>query len=307
MTCPTHSSRPVSSSGEKKLLVAVILNMGLTVAQLIGGIMSGSLSLIADALHNFSDAGALFIGLFAMRIAKRPPDKRRNFGYKRAETIAALINLTILGVVGIYLLFEAFERFMDPQPIVGWTMVWVAGIALIVDVLTAVLTYTESKNSWNMKAVFLHNLTDALASVGVMVTGTLIIFYGWYWTDAAMTVLIAGYVLYQAAINMPKVIHLLMEGAPDNVDLDEVRKAMNAVEGVEDAHYVHIWQIDEHRNALDAHVVLKHLDLMEEVKRRLKTMLRDEYGIHRSTLEFEWGDENQDEWHDPTVLVDKTA
>lgn len=302
----SHASLAGSSS-EKKLLAAVILNVGLTVAQLIGGVLSGSLSLIADALHNFSDAGALFIGLFAMHIAKRPPDKRRNFGYKRAETVAALINLTILGIVGIYLLFEAFERFMNPQPIVGWTMVWVAGIALVVDVLTAILTYTESKNSWNMKAVFLHNLTDALASVGVMVTGTLIILYGWVWTDAAMTVLIAGYVLYQAAINMPKVIHLLMEGAPENIDLDEVRNSMNELEGVEDVHYIHIWQIDEQHSALDAHVVLRHLDLMEDVKRRLKVMLRDKYDIRRSTLEFEWGDENQDEWHDSTVLVDKSG
>lgn len=298
----THSHahqdlQTASTNAEKKLFFAVVLNVGLTVAQLIGGILSGSLSLIADALHNFGDAGALLIGLVAMRIAKRPPDKRRNFGYKRAETIAALINLTILGIVGVYLLFEAVERFLTPQPIVGWAMVWVAGIALLVDILTAALTFAESKRSWNMKAVFLHNLTDALASVGVMVTGALIILYGWVWTDAAMTVMIAGYVLYQAAVSMPKVIHLLMEGAPEGVDIDEVTKAMNAVEGVKDAHYIHIWQIDEQRNALDAHVVLEHLDLMEDVKRRLKTMLRDQYGIRRSTLEFEWGDENQSEWH----------
>lgn len=302
-----HMGCHTAGVGEKRLLVAVILNVLLTVAQLIGGILSGSLSLIADALHNFSDAGALFIGLAAIRISRRPPDKRRNFGYKRAETIAALINLTILGVVGIYLLFEAFERFITPQPIVGWTMVWVAGIALVIDVLTALLTLSESRNSWNMRAVFLHNLTDALASVGVMITGTLIILFGWFWTDAAMTMLIAGYVLYQAGISMPKVIHLLMEGAPEHIDLDDVSQAMSAVEGVVDVHYIHMWQLDEHKNALDAHVVLKHLDMMEDVKRHLKVMLRDKFGIHRSTLEFEWGDENQDEWHDPAVFVDKSS
>lgn len=292
-----HSINDVSKNGERKLVLAIILNVGLTFAQLIGGILSGSLSLVADALHNFGDAGALFIGLFAIRISRRPPDKRRNFGYKRAETIAALINLTILGVVGVYLLFEALERFLNPQPIEGWTLVWVAAFALCVDVFTALLLMKDSKSSWNMRAVFLHNIADALASLGVMITGALIILYGWIWADSAMTVIIAGYVLYQAWINMPKVIHLLMEGAPEGVDCDEVRDVMNAVDGVADVHYLHIWQVDEKRNALDAHVVLQDLERMEVVKRELKTLLQDKYNIRRSTLEFEWGDQGQSEWH----------
>ncbi|MEM6780299.1 MAG: cation diffusion facilitator family transporter [Pseudomonadota bacterium] len=286
-----------STSGEKKLFIAVILNVGLTIAQLIGGIFSGSLSLIADALHNFGDAGALLVGLIAMRIAKRPPDKRRNFGYKRIETVAALINLTILGVVGIYLLFEAMERFLLPEPILGWTMIWVSIVALIVDTFTAFLIYSESKNSWNMRAVFLHNLTDALASVGVMITGILIIVFNWIWVDAAMTVIIAGYILYQAYLNMPKVINLLIEGVPEGIDRDEVIADMNAIEGASDAHYVHIWQLDEKRYALDAHIVLESLDQMEDVKRKMKIMLLEKYGIRRSTLEFEWGEEGQSEWH----------
>lgn len=215
-----HGDR--SEIGERRLWWAVGANILLTVAQVIGGIISGSLSLIADALHNFSDAASLLIALVAIRIGRRPPDQFKTFGYKRAETIAALINLTTLIIIGLYLCYEAIMRFITPEPIAGWTIVIVAGIALIVDIFTALLTYSQSKNSMNIRAAFLHNLTDAFASVGVIIAGSLILLYGWVWTDAAMTLLIAGYVLYQGITEIPKVIHLLMEGTPEGVSIDDV-------------------------------------------------------------------------------------
>ncbi len=282
-----HHHGDPSEIGERRLWWAVGANILLTFAQIIGGVISGSLSLIADALHNFSDAASLLIALVAIRIGRKPADQLKTFGYKRAETIAALINLTTLIIIGLYLCYEAIMRFVTPEPIAGWAIVIVAGIALIVDIFTALLTYSQSKNSMNIRAAFLHNLTDAFASVGVIIAGTLILLYGWIWTDAAMTLIIAGYVLYQGFTEIPKAIHLLMDGTPQNTNINDVISAIEEIEGVEDAHHIHIWQLDEQRNALEAHVVLKKGADMESVKAYIKKMLRDDFAIEHITLEFE--------------------
>jgi cobalt-zinc-cadmium efflux system protein len=275
--------------GDGKLIAAVGVNVLLTAAQVIGGVLSGSLSLIADALHNLSDAASLGIALFARKIGRKPADELKTFGYKRAEVIAALINLTTLVIVGLYLIYEALWRFAEPQEIEGWTVVIVAGIALAVDVVTAVLTYTMSKNSMNIKAAFLHNVSDALASVGVIIAGTLILLYGWYWVDTLLTLIIAGYVLWQGFTMLPKTIHLLMEGTPEHLSIEEVIAAMEGVDGVKNVHHVHIWQLDEHHNALEAHVVSEAAQLadIEAIKTGLKQLLSEQFEIGHSTLEFE--------------------
>ncbi|SCZ84504.1 cation diffusion facilitator family transporter [Nitrosomonas mobilis] len=282
------------SMGDKRLATAIAVNVMLTVAQVIGGTISGSLSLIADALHNLSDAAALGIALFARKIGRKPPDKFKTFGYKRAEIIAALINLTTLIIIGLYLTYQAIWRFVEPELIEGWIVVIVAGIALCVDVITAALTYTMSKKSMNIKAAFLHNVSDALASVGVLIAGTLILLYGWYWTDTLLTLVIAGYVLWQGFTMLPKTMHLLMEGTPDHLSIEEVIKSMESVEGVKNIHHVHIWQLDEHLNALEAHVVVNSNELsqIEEIKSVLKKLLSDRFEIGHSTLEFEHPEQN---------------
>ncbi|HFE38576.1 MAG TPA: cation transporter [Gammaproteobacteria bacterium] len=277
----------VETMGDRRLGWAIAINMLLTLAQVVGGVVSGSLSLIADALHNFSDAASLLIALVARKIGRQPADHFKTFGYKRAEIIAALINLVTLVIVGIYLIYEALWRVYEPQIIEGWMVVVVAGIALAIDVVTAVLTYAMSQHSMNMRAAFLHNVSDALASLGVIVAGTLIILYDWYWTDTVLTLLIAGYVLYQAATLLPKTIHILMQGTPEDLVIDEVIEVMESVEGVSNVHHVHIWQLDEHNNALEAHVVIGNFRQSETLKIALKKELEQRYCISHSTLEFE--------------------
>jgi cobalt-zinc-cadmium efflux system protein len=272
--------------GDRRLAVAITFNMLLTVAQVIGGIVSGSLSLIADALHNFSDASSLIIALVARKIGRRPADHFKTFGYKRAEVIAALINLVTLVLIGLYLMYEAVWRIVEPAVIEGWTVVIVAGFALVIDVATAMLTYRMSRTSINIRAAFLHNVSDALASVGVVVAGTLILLYEWYWTDTVLTLIIASYVLYQAATLMPKTIHILMQGTPENIAIEDVVQAMQRINGVSNVHHVHIWQLDEQHNALEAHVVIGDSQ-MQSVKGALKEMLTQRFAITHSTLEFE--------------------
>jgi len=259
----------------------------LTLAQVVGGILSGSLALIADALHNFSDAAALLIAWVARRVGRKPADSFKTFGYKRAEVIAALINLVTLVIVGLYLIYEALWRIYEPTSIDGWTVIVVAGVALVIDVATAILTFSMSKHSMNIRAAFLHNVSDALASAGVIVAGSLILLYGWYWTDTALTLLIAGYVLYQAATLLPKTIHILMEGTPEDISIEEVIKAMEGVRSVSNVHHVHLWQLDEHRNGLEAHVVIDDFMDSEAIKTALKDELKQRFSIVHSTLEFE--------------------
>jgi cobalt-zinc-cadmium efflux system protein len=273
--------------GDRRLLTAIAINMLLTLAQVIGGIISGSLALIADALHNFSDAASLLIAWVARRIGRQLPDRFKTFGYKRAEVIAALINLVTLVLVGLYLIYEGLWRLFEPQVIEGWVVIIVASIALVIDIATATLTFTLSKQSINIRAAFLHNVSDALASAGVIVAGTLILLYGWYWTDTLLTLLIAGYVLYQAATLLPKTIHILMEGTPEGITIKEVINSMEGVEGVSNVHHLHLWQIDEHKNALEAHVVISHFSKTEQIKMALKAELERQFSITHSTLEFE--------------------
>ncbi len=282
-----HHHHDVEAMGDRRLLIAIIINMMLTLAQAVGGVISGSLALIADALHNFSDAASLLIAWVARKIGRQPPDSFRTFGYKRAEVIAALINLVTLVMVGLYLIYEALWRLFEPQPIDGWLVVIVAGIALVIDLITAMLTYSMSKSSINIRAAFLHNLSDAMASLAVIAAGSAILLYGWYWLDTLLTFLIAGYVLYQAALLLPKTIHILMQGVPEGVVIDDVIEEMEQVKGVKNVHHVHIWQLDEHHNAIEAHVVIDDIGEMETVKADLKQMLPQRFHIGHSTLEFE--------------------
>ena len=290
-----HHHAPESDRG---LLFAVGINVLLTLAQVTGGIISGSLSLIADALHNLSDAASLGIALFARKISRRPADESKSFGYQRAEVIAALINLTLLITVSLYLIYEAVWRIVEPQVVAGLIIVLVAGVALIIDIITALITYRLSKSSMNMKAAFLHNLSDALTSIGVIIAGALILLYEWYWVDTLLTFLIAGFVLWQGMIMLPKTIHLLMEGTPENLSSAEIKSSMEEVGDVQDVHHIHIWNLDEHRIALEAHVVVtaNELQEVEGIKENLKRALKDKFKITHSTLEFEHqADTNRDE------------
>lgn len=282
-----HHDHGTENMGDGRLIFAIIINMLLTLFQVIGGIVSGSLSLIADALHNFSDASSLLIAYAARKIGRQPADQFKTFGYKRAEVIAALINLVTLVIVGLYLIYEATWRIFEPQVITGWIVVIVASIALIIDIATAVLTYTMSKNSLNIKAAFVHNVSDALASVGVIIAGSLIILYQWYWTDTLFTFVIAGYVLYQAYLMLPETIHILMEGAPEDININDVIELMESIEGVSNVHHVHLWRLDEHRNALEAHVVINDFNDTEDIKKGLKADIEKKFSITHSTLEFE--------------------
>lgn len=284
-----HHHHVDPGAGDRRVALAVGVNLLLTVVQVIGGVLAGSLALIADALHNFSDAISLIIAFAARKIARRPSDASMTFGYARVEVVAALINYTTLIVVGLYLAYEAVLRFIEPQGVEGWPVVIIAGVALAVDVATALLTFTLSKESVNIRAAFLHNVADALGSVAVIVAGSLILLFDWRLVDPLVTLLISGYILWQAFGEIGGVIRILMLGSPPDIETGAVIKRMEAVEGVANVHHAHFWQMSEHDSALDAHLAIDkgawgHAD---DIKARVKTILNEEFGIGHSTLEME--------------------
>jgi len=286
----SHHHHGDLDSGDARVTAAIFVNMLLTVVQIIAGVLSGSLAMIADAIHNLSDAFSLIIAFFARRIARRPADADMTFGYGRAEVVAALINYTTLIVIAIYLVAEGVQRLINPVEVEGWIVVIVAGVALVVDTVTAVLIFSLSKNSMNIKAAFLHNVADALGSVAVIVAGTLILLYDWRLVDPIVTLGIAGYILWQAWGGMKPAIHVLMLGSPIKTDLPDVINAMKQVDGVLDLHHVHLWRMQEHEVALDAHVVLDGTAPVEAVKSAIKADLAKRFSVDHCVLEFETQD-----------------
>ncbi|MCA8865810.1 MULTISPECIES: cation diffusion facilitator family transporter [unclassified Halomonas] len=277
------------ASGDRRVSIAIWANGLLTVAQIVGGIISGSLSLIADALHNFSDMAALVIAFAARKIARRPADAHMTFGYGRIEIVAALINYTTLIIVGVYLIYEGAMRMINPPEIEGWIIVIIGSVALVIDALTAMLTWSMQKESVNIRALFLHNLSDALASIAVIVGGSLILLYDMRWVDPAITIGIALYILYLAFSEIGGPIRTLMLGSPPDIDGQGVIETVRNIEGVQDIHHVHLWQMQENAAALDCHVVMTEAgwQRLESVKAAIKDQLKKRFNIVHSSLEFE--------------------
>ncbi|MFT6466611.1 cation diffusion facilitator family transporter [Halopseudomonas sp.] len=284
-----HQHLHNEQAGDKRIWWAIAVNLVLTVAQIAGGIVSGSLSLVADAIHNLSDAISMVIAFVARRIARRPANEEWTFGYVRAEMIAALINYTTLIVIGLYLVYEAIFRFFEPQPVQGWTVVIIAAIALVVDTITALLTYSLSKSSMNIRAAFLHNVSDALGSVAVIIAGIVIILYDWVFVDPLITLMIARYILWQAFTEIGGAIRILMSATPKNIDPKEVISRSLAISGVCGVHHLHIWLMDEHRTSLEAHIVIEDqlMSRSEDIKNEVKKMLKDTFSMHHITLDVE--------------------
>lgn len=274
--------------GTRRLTWAIVINVMLTVAQVVGGILSGSLSLIADALHNLSDAGGLALAVIARRISKRPPDEKRTFGYGMAEVVGGLINLTSIIVIAGFLLIEAITRSFERPEINGWPVVLVAGVALVIDLATAALTFSMSRESLNIKAAFLHNMTDALASVAVVASGILVILFDWHWTDLVATIIISLYIIWLSWSPLKKCVRVLMASVPDGLSLDGISGSINDTDGVLGVSHVHVWSIDERTFALEARVEVRAgISLQEAARLReeLYRMLEDHHRIRHASIE----------------------
>lgn len=276
------------ADGDRKVVWAVLVNILLTIVQIIGGLVSGSLALIADAIHNLSDAMALVIAFGARKIARLPANEEMSFGYGRAELVAAIINYTTLIVIGCFLIYEAVWRFFEPLQVDGWIVVVLATVALIIDLITAGLTHKLAKHSMNIRAAFLHNLADALGSIGVILAGTLILLYDWRYIDPIITIAIAFYILWQALTEGLDVVRILMLATPKDIDRRELMESITSIDGVDSIQHIHVWQIEENRLSLEAHLTVsaREFSECEGLKTKIRKHLSETYNVQHSTLEI---------------------
>lgn len=284
-----HHHHHGDNQTEGRLWISIILNFIITAAEFVGGLISGSLALLSDALHNLNDTTSLIISLVARKISKKEANRDKTFGYKRAEIIGAFINLITLVIIALFLIKEGIERFYNPQPIDGMVMFVVAVIGLLGNVITAILLYRSSKENLNLRSAYIHILSDAFSSVGVILGGIVIIYYEFFIIDTILTLIIAGYILWHSYYMLRQTINILMESSPANIEIPAVQQAMSKVNGVLDIHHLHVWRLDERNILLESHVVIDedNINQMETIKSALKNLLSTDFDIHHSTLEFE--------------------
>jgi len=245
----------------RNLTYSILLNLLITVAQIIGGIISGSLALISDALHNFSDVLSLVFSLFAHKLSRRKASIDQTFGYKRAELIAAFINAITLVLVGLFLIYEATTRLFHPEPIKSGLVIWLAILGIVVNGGSVLLLKKDSEHNLNMKSAYLHLLTDMMASVAVLIGGILMKYYGWFWVDSLMTLLIALYLIYVSYDLIKSATKMLMLFTPDFIDVKELVREVHKIKGVNKLHHIHVWHLNDNELHLEA-----HLDCSEDIK-----------------------------------------
>jgi len=282
-----HDHTPPESGSRLALVVG--LNIIITLVEIIGGLISGSLSLISDALHNFSDALAVVIAWAAIRLNNRPRDDQFTFGLKRAQLLAAVINAGTLVAISLYLFGEAWNHLIHPEPISGAIMTTVAGVGLVANVLGTWLLARGSKENMNLRAAYLHLFSDAISSIGVIIGGLAILFFNITWIDPLLTVLIGLYILRESLLILWNTVKIMMEAAPAGISLSDIRAAILAEEGVEGVHHMHVWQLDERDIHLEAHVELsdRMLSVATPTCAAIRETLHDRFDIEHTTLQIE--------------------
>ncbi len=282
-----HHHQPVN---EKNLLAATLLNLVITVVEFAGGILSGSLALLSDALHNLSDTFATFIAYMATIIGKREANQKKTFGYKRVEILAALLNAVILIVTSVYLLKEAWERWNDPQPINSMIMLVVAMIGLLANVYAAIILKKDAHKSINVKAAYIHLIGDSLSSVVVIIGGVLIQIYKIYWIDPVITVLISIYIIRSGFVILKQSVDILMQSTPDHLDLSKIKQMVEQMPDVSNIHHLHAWMLTDSEIHLEAHIELNKDLKLSQVKgthQKIEQQLLTDFNINHVTLQFE--------------------
>ncbi len=275
----------------RKLLLSIFLNIIITIAQVIGGIVSGSLSLLSDALHNFSDVVSLIISFVADKYSKKSASFDKTFGYKRAEIIAAFVNSATLILVALYLIYEAAFRFLNPQSIESEIVIWLAILGIVANGFSVLLLYRESKENMNMRSAYLHLLTDMAASVAVLIGGLLMKYYEWFWVDSLLTGLIALYLLIMGYDLLKKSFQVLMLFTPKEVRLEAISEAICKFPEIKNMHHIHIWQLNEHEVHLEAHMEFyRDITLSEfnEILDKVEEVLNRDFGINHVNIQPEY-------------------
>jgi cobalt-zinc-cadmium efflux system protein len=287
-----HHHHSTSGISERNLLAAVVLNFTISLAEIIGGILSNSLALLSDAIHNLGDGFAVLLAYIAHRVSKRESNQRKTFGYKRIEILAAFVNSIVLVAICIFLIWEAIERFQNPAPIKGVIMFSVAAVGLFANLVAVVLLQSDSKKNINIRAAYLHLMGDTLSSVVVIVGGLLIWKFEIYWIDPLITVLISLYIMKETYLLLKDSFNILMQSSPKELNLENIKLEVEKLEGVKNIHHVHAWSLNDQQIHFEGHI-----DLVEDMtvsntdalKNQIRSLLHKKFHIDHTTLEVEYG------------------
>ncbi|ASJ11350.1 cobalt transporter [Thermococcus sp. P6] len=269
------------------MLFSVLLNFTITVAEVVGGILSGSLALLSDSLHNFSDALSILASYVAMRIGERERNEKYTFGYRRAEILVAFVNSAILVGVVVFLLVEAYKRFMNPNPIHGSLMLGVALIGLFANLISVLLLHEHSHENINVRSAYLHLLTDTLSSVAVVIGGIAIMVWNVLWLDPLITVAISLYILKEGFDILRETLEVLMEASPE-LDFEAIKREIESIPEVKNAHHFHAWRVGEKETHFECHVEVKDMPVSkaQEVIDKVEKLL-GKYGVTHVTVQLE--------------------
>jgi cobalt-zinc-cadmium efflux system protein len=276
---------------QRNLIITVVLNVIITITQIAGGIISGSLALISDALHNLSDSLAIILAWAANLVSRRPRTTRSSFGFQRAEILAAFINGLVLVAISGYLVIEAVNRFIHMQNINPEWMFWLGLLGLVVNGISAFILHRDRKDSINLKAAYLHLLGDAFTSIAVILGAIAIYTMGWVWVDPLVTLLISSYLFVQTFSILKEAIEILMQMTPAGLDPLEVEEAILKLEGIKGVHHIHIWKLSDKRIHFEAHIELENdltVSSTHLIRKRIKETLKTEFNIEHTTLQFEY-------------------
>jgi cobalt-zinc-cadmium efflux system protein len=295
----SHHHHHHETSG-KNLGITIVLNLVITIAQIIGGLISGSMALISDATHNFSDVISLIISWVAQKLAKKEATEKQTFGRKRSEIMAAFINSSTLIILSVFILFEALQRLFTNSIIKADWVIWLAVLSIAVNGVSVLFIQKGAKESINMKAAYLHLFSDMLTSIAVLLGGLAMKYLQWYWVDPIFSIAIAIYLLYMSWDIFITSIRILMQYTPEGIDVKQIAEEISNIEGIKNLHHVHIWQLNDHDIMFESHIDLdKDIPIsgFEEIMKKIEPVLH-KYDIHHFTLQPEFNvDDNKEIIH----------
>jgi len=284
-----HHQHHIHNLHSEKMLWVTFLNFSITIVQIIGGLVSNSLSLLSDAIHNLGDSSAIFISFLAGKISMKKADERNTFGYKRIEILAAHFNAIILIAICVFLFYEAYSHFLHPEPINGFLMFIVAIFGLLANLISVIILYKDQSQNLNIKAAYIHLLGDTLSSIAVITGGIAIWFWEAYWVDPLITVLVGIYIIWHTWGIIKETVDILMQAVPSEINLEKIKAQIEQLTEIDNIHHVHVWKLDDSKILFEAHVnLVNNIDMvkMMVVREQIEQMLHKQFGIEHVTLEM---------------------
>ena len=285
----------------KNLLITIILNVIITLAQVVGGLLSGSLALLGDALHNFSDVLALVLTYVTSKIAKKETNYLKTFGYKRADILATLFNSATLIGIAIYLIIESIGKFLHPQSVDSSLVIGLGVLSIVLNAVSVLLVKDDAHNNMNVRAAYLHLLTDVMTSVAVVIGGVLMFYFQLFWVDPLISLLIAFYLIKASYSLLIESIDILMQGVPKNLNIDKIQEDIENFKEISNIHHLHVWRLNDHDIHLEAHIDFKENLLLKDandIALKIEEHLQKIYHISHITLQAEYDkDDNKSLLH----------